>query len=416
MSDGLSSDLAALRIDRDGRDGRDRPPSRGKLKIVIWLAVLAGLGALGYFVLMPYLSARVWKASVKVTEVALVSPAASAGGGVDLTTSGYVKPQRTSKVGARIAGRLLKVNVVEGDQVKQGDVLAILDDADIRASIATANARVSAARARAATARAQVAEAEQQAARARALFDKGAGSKAEADDAEARTRSLRAAVSAADADVRAAQAEVAVLEVNLQFTTITAPIDGTVISKPQEVGEQVSLMVPTPIVELVDFGSLVVETDVPESKLGLVQTGAPAEITLDAFPGQRFRGESLVAASKVDRAKATIAVKVKFVDPTTGVLPDMAARVAFLKKPMDEAALKAPPKVVVPGEAVTERGGVKVVFVVDSAAGVVKQTPVTLGAPFGDGFELAQGPAAGTKLVRSPSADLQDGQRIKEEP
>lgn len=408
MTDGLSSDLAALRIDRD------QPPPRGRWKWLVILAVLAGLGVLVKVVLMPYLSAKVWKANVTLTEIALVSPSAG-GGGVELTTSGYVKAQRTSKVGARVNGRLLKVNVREGDVVKEGDVIAIIDDADIRAGISAAAARVSAARARAATARAQLAEAELQAQRADALFAKGAGPKSDADDADARVRSLRAAVAAADADVRALAAEVATLETNLQYTIVTAPISGTVTTKPLEVGELVSLMVPQPILELADFTTLVVETDVPETKLSQVKNGGPAEITLDAFPGQRYRGETLETASKVDRAKATIIVKVKFVDPAMGVLPDMAARVSFLAKAVDAEAIKAPPKLIVPAEAVVDRAGAKVVFVVDE--GVARMTAVTLGPAFGGGFELTQGPAAGTKVVRSPSPELRDGQRvaIKEE-
>jgi HlyD family secretion protein len=406
MSD-LSSDLAALRIDREHK------PTGSKLKVIVILLVLAGLGVAAYLV-VPRLSAQIFKMPVKLTEISLVSPAA-ASGGVELTSSGYVRPQLTSKVGARIAGRLQKVHVVEGQQVKQGDLLAELDDADYKAAVATAKARLTGARARTATARAQLAEMDSQLTRAKALFDKGAGPKADVDDLTARRRSLAAQVGAADADVSAAAAEVTALEVNLDYSKVTAPITGTIITKPLDVGELISPMVPTPLMEIADFESLAVEIDVPETKIGLIKPGSPAEITLDAFPGKRFRGQTLETASKVDRAKATVVVKVKFVDPVaeTGILPDMAARVGFLSKPLDEAQLAQPPKLIVPGEAVVDRDGKKVVFTI--VEGRARQVPVVLGAAFGSGFELTQGPPAGTKVVRTPPADLTDGQKVKEE-
>ncbi|HET6334751.1 MAG TPA: efflux RND transporter periplasmic adaptor subunit, partial [Polyangiales bacterium] len=105
-------------------------------------------------------------------------------------------------------------------------------------------------------------------------------------------------------------------------------------------------------------------------------------------------------------------VKVKFVDPPDGVLPDMSSRVSFLHKALDADAMKEKPKIVVPSAAVVERGGSKVVFVVDGEN--VRMTPVTLGAAFGDGFELEQGPQPGTKVVKSPPDVLMDGHKIQE--
>jgi RND family efflux transporter MFP subunit len=271
---------------------------------------------------------------------------------------------------------------------------------------------VAAARARAATARAQAAEVEVQLKRERALAEKGATATSAVEDLDARWKSLGASISAADADVRAALAEVETLKVNLTYTQVYAPIDGRVIEKPIEVGDSVSPMVASTLVSLADFSTLVVETDVPEGRLGQVKLGSPCEIQLDAFPGKRFRGQAVEIASKVDRSKATVGVKVKFVDDNTGVLPDMAARVSFLGKELDEASMKEPPRLVVPGSAVAERNGQKVVFVIDQ--GKVRQAPIVLGPAFGDGFEVKSGPTAGTKVVNNPAPDLAEGQNVKE--
>ncbi len=404
MSDQLSNDLAALQINRD------QAPSGGKWKIILLLVVLAGVAAAVVLVGIPFVTAKMYKTAVKATEISLVSPAQAS---VDLTTTGYVQAQTTSKVGARIAGRLVEVKVKEGDVVKAGQLLATLDDADQRAAIRAAESRVAASRARAATARAQLAESDLQAKRERALVAQGASAKSVVEDLDARIHSLKAQVAAADADVRAAAAEVETLRVNLEYTKILAPIDGTVVTKPLEVGELASPTAPNGVVQLADFSTLVVETDVPEGRLAMIKIGSPCEIVLDAFPGKRFRGETVEIASRVDRAKATIGVKVKFKDESAAVLPDMAARVSFLQKELDAGAMKEPPKLVVPSDALVDRAGAKVVYVIDQ--GAVRIVPVEIGPAFGAGFELKSGPPAGTRLVSKPAANLADGQKIKEE-
>lgn len=196
----------------------------------------------------------------------------------------------------------------------------------------------------------------------------------------------------------------------LRDRTIPAPIDGTVLTRTPEVGELVGPQ--APLVEIADFRSLVVETDAPEGRLHLVKIGAPCEIVLDAYPSKRYRGAALEIGQRVNRAKATIVVKVKFTDTLENVLPEMAARVSFLGQELSAEAMKEPPKQVVPASAVTERAGAKVVFVIDQ--GKVRMTPVTLGAALGGGFELSAGPSPGTKIVDQPLSTLQDGQKIKE--
>jgi multidrug efflux pump subunit AcrA (membrane-fusion protein) len=164
--------------------------------------------------------------------------------------------------------------------------------------------------------------------------------------------------------------------------------------------------------KIADFSSIVVETDVPEGRLHLVTRGRPCEIVLDAYPDRRWRGEVVEVSPQLNRAKASATVKVRFLDRDETVLPEMAARVSFLEAPLDLAKLKDPPKHIVPGSALVDRGGAKVVFTLDQ--GKVHMVPVTLGKPFGDGFELVDGPSPGTKLVSQPPATLEDGQAIKE--
>jgi HlyD family secretion protein len=410
MADQLSSDLAALRIERTPA----RRQGGGWLGRIVAVLILAGVGVGAYVVGMPYLEVKVFKTEIEVTEVALVSPAQAT---IELTSTGYVVAQAVSKVAAKVPGKVVKSNVREGAKVKAGDVLFELDPVDVRAAIATAASQVAAARARAQTARATLAEARVQLTRAQAMAKDGIGPKSTAEDLETRVTSLEQSVKASDAEAQAASAQVGALNVTLSSYKVITPLNGTVVNKPPEVGEMVApqpagIAVDMGGVEVADFDTLEVETDVPEQRLSQVKIGGPCEIVLDAYPTKRFRGKAHEITPRVNRTKATVVVKVAFVDDREGVLPDLAARVSFLSSELDKAELKQPPKTIVPSDAIATLGGVKVVYVVDD--GKVRATPIELGPAFGSGFEVARGPGAGTKLVKSPPAGLADGQRIKE--
>lgn len=405
MDDCLSSDLASLRIDCN-----ERPPSPSSAGAARWLVVTAVVGAAAvgaWRVGAPLVEAKLFKTEVGVTEIALVSPAQAQ---VELTSTGYVVPQVEVDVSSKLVGRVEKSTAHEGSVVKRGEVLFELDASDQRTQVASSQARVAAARAREATSRAQLAETDLQLQREQKLAASGAVGTATADDSAARAKSLAEQVHATEADVAASQTEVTALSVNLANTTIRAPIDGTVMTKPLQPGDVVSPG--TPMARIADFNSIVVETDVPEARLHLVKTGGPCEIVLDAYPDKRWRGEVTDTSPQLNRAKATATVKVRFLERDATVLPEMAARVSFLDAPLDVAKLGERPKRIVPGGAVTDRGGAKVVFTLDS--GNAHMIPVTVGAPFGDGFELVDGPAPGTKIVSDPGTALGDGQAIKE--
>lgn len=409
MADQLSSDLASLKIDRTADPNR-----RGPLTYILILIVLGAAGAAVWLLGLPYLEANVFKREVAVTEITMVSPANAS---VDLTTTGYVTPQKVSQVAAKVFGKVSRVHVKQGQIVNEGDVLLELDAIDQQAMIATAEARAAAARARAVAATAAKVEAERQAKRARALAEGEVGSKNAAEDLEGRVEALLEQAKAAQAEVRAAQAEVEALRVGLKSLKVTAPIGGTVIGKPPEVGESLGMMATglssaNGTIEIADLTTLVVETDVPEQRLHLIQMGRPAEIVLDAYPNKRYRGKAVEIVPRMNRAKATATVKVAFIDAAEGVLPDMSARVSFLSKELDEATMKQPPKRIVPGAAVVERNNAKVVFVIEGDR--VRVKPVQIAAPNAGGFELLEGPAPGTRVVRDPPADLADGQLVKE--
>ncbi len=398
--DPLSSDLASLKIDRNA------PPSR-RLPVTALLLVALTLGGAGLTRwAYPVLEARVFKTAVKTGTIHDVSPSLAL---TSLTATGYVVAERRSKVGSNMPGRIASLHVREGSTVKAGDLLVELDAADQRGSVAAAQARVLAAQAKVALAGATESGLTVQLTRQRTLLDQQAAARAVVQDLEARAVTAEAEVKAAQAEVHAAEAQREVARLALGRMTILSPLDGTVLDKPLDVGETVDAL--TPILELADFDSLVVEIDVPETRLTLVKLGGPCEIALDAFPGRRMLGKVRDIGKRVNRSKATVPVKIAM-DETTGVLPDMSARVSFLTAALDERALAAQSKLSVPAGAVTQRKGLRVVFVVDR--GKVRMLPIKLGGRIDDGFEVVEGPATGTRVVLLPPSTLADGQSVQE--
>jgi RND family efflux transporter MFP subunit len=262
-----------------------------------------------------------------------------------------------------------------------------------------------------------VTEAETRLHREEELLKKAAGTQAAFDDARTRAETLRAQLRAAEADVHAVEARQAAAQVTLENTRVRAPFAGTVLRKLSEVGEVIPLgSVPGlssgGIVALAALDDLEVQADVAEAHYAKVKVKTPAEIILDAFPDRRFRGEVADIRQTVDRAKASVLVKVRFIGPAPGVLPDMAAKVSFLEHALDDAALKAAPKLVAPPDALVTRGGRKVLLAIED--GRVRELAVTPGGTLGGSVELVSGPPTGTRVIRRPSDELREGSPVKE--
>jgi HlyD family secretion protein len=405
MSGDLSRDLASLRIERREPQGASQ-----KSRWFWWIGGLILAAAL-VSIIAVQVSSKLTRPQVRVGQVLTLSPAQ---GDVKLMTTGYVVPLRRAVVASKLIGRVEKILVHEGQDVQEGELLAELEAADTRAMAAEARASLQTAQARVLAAKAAVNDAKLQLDRERALFQNAATSQAVLDAAQSRYEVAAANLQAAVADVSMAVARRDNADSALRNTRIMAPFAGRVVRKMAEVGEVPSstTMGPGGVVELVDFSSLVVEADVSEGRISQVQVGAPAEITLDAHPTRRLRGQVTEIRPTVDRQKATVLTRVKFQDPVEGVLPQMSAKVLLLGQELSEESLREPAKVVVPSNAVTERNGGTFVFVVTE--GKARLVPVKLGATLGENREVKQGPSPGTKIIIDPPASLSDGASIKE--
>ncbi|MDD5298846.1 MAG: efflux RND transporter periplasmic adaptor subunit [Rhodocyclaceae bacterium] len=394
-------DLSRLRIERSAA-GAPRPKRRA-LWIVLALAGLA-LAAL--------LSGRL--AGPLEVQTASVSTAYPYQAVTLLNAAGYVVAQRKAAVASKATGRLEWLGVAEGSAVKAGEIIARLESKDVRAQADQANANVAVARAGILQAEAELKDADSAARRARDLVAKKFLAQSALDQAEARLAKSRAALASTRAALQAAQAAARTAEVAADQTLIRAPFDGVVLTKAANVGDTVtpfSAAMDTrgAVVTMADMATLEVEADVSESNLEKVRPGQPCEIQLDALPDQRFAGEVSRLVPTVDRSKATVMAKVRFVRKDARILPEMSAKVAFLSRPV--AAGEEKPSLALDPVAVADRNGGKVVFLM--MEGRARQMPVQVGAKLGD-LVAVSGVKAGDRIILNPPPGLKDGDSVKQ--
>lgn len=406
----LKDELASLKIDQNARAGGGR---RGGLLVFVALVLVAGAAG-GWF-----WTQRAQAATVKTAVVAAVTGAGASPGAV-LNASGYVTARRRATVSSKVTGKVLEVFVEEGKAVRKGQVLARLDDSQVRAALAVAQAQLATARGAAAEDEARLREAERQYARLNQLVQEKVVGRAEVDTAQSQVESLTARIALARQQVEVAQSQVAALEVDLSDMVVRAPFDGVAISKDAQPGEMISPVsagggfTRTGICTIVDMTSLEIEVDVSESYINRVKPNQPVEAILDAYPDWRIPAHVITTVPTADRQKATVRVRIAFEDLEPRVLPDMGVKVSFFNERQPEAAPDAPPKprLVVPKAAVLSDAGQSVVFVVrDERA---ERRAVATGPAQGEQVEIVSGLNAGERIVVEGVATLTDGARVRE--
>lgn len=381
------SDLSRLRLSRT--PAAARPRSRRRL----WLGLGAAL-LLGGLVLAGALNRETEVETVSVTTAYPYQ------GVTLLNAAGYVVANRKASVASKATGRLEWLGVLEGSRVKAGEVLARLENRDVQAQADQAAAGVL-------SAQAELKEATAALVRARDLAQRKFVSGASLDTAQARFDKAQAAVAVARANQRAA-------EVAVEQTLIRAPFDGVVLTKTANIGDVITPFSSATeskgaVVTMADMESLEVEADVAESNLAKIRVGQPCEIQLDAFPELRFRGEVSRLVPTVDRAKATVLTKVRFLDRDPRILPEMSAKVAFLEKALEDAERQ--PLVAVHKDALGAEG--RALFLVEG--GRAKKVAVQVGRSINDLREVSAEPplVPGAKAVARPGERLGDGDKVK---
>ncbi len=331
-----------------------------------------------------------------------------------LTATGYVVAQRKAAVASKATGRLEWLGVAEGSRVRQGEVIARLENRDMAAARDQAAANLKVAQANLEQSRVELADAERAFDRSAELLRQKFVADAAHDVARARVDKARAGVNSLAASVTVAQANLRAAEVNVDQTLIRAPFDGVVLTKAANVGDVVTPFSSATdakgaVVTMADMATLEVEADVSESNLSKVRIDQPTEIQLDALPDRRFRGVVSRMVPTVDRSKATVMTKIRFADIDPRVLPEMSAKVTFLSEAVSEEQRVA--RTAVSPAAVVNRHGRSAAFVVRD--GIAHEVAVETGDPIGDLVEVKSGLASGDKVVLKPADKLADGARVK---
>ena len=403
--------LSQLRIDRSA------PLQRRRRR---WPWVLAALVlAAAAAVLLPR------KTEVQATTVLTVYPSQQY---AELSASGYVVAQRRAAVASKGTGRLIELRVREGSVLKKDDLIGRLDASDVQAAIAASQSGVLQAQAGKAQAvaalgqaRAELANAEVELQRQQDLKAQGFVSPQAVDGAARRLAVARSALATQQATIATAQAGIAqsqtqvrVQQVNQANTEIRAPFDGVVLVKNANVGDMITPFSSASgtsgaVVTMADMTTLEVEADVSESNVARIKPEQPVEITLDALPEMRFRGNVSRIVPTVDRAKATVMTKIRFEALDPRVLPEMSAKVSFLSRPATAEDQK--PVIAINAKALTTRDGKAVVFRLSGET--VEAVPVVAGRKIGDLQELTSGTLkSGERLVLNPGEKLAAGAKV----
>jgi RND family efflux transporter MFP subunit len=439
QSDGPApADLARLRIDRNS--GPRRP-------WLLW-AVVAAL-SLAAIALFP--SARAYIAAQRAPEVDVVRAtllASSTGGGAlalpVLVASGYVVARRSSDVGVKVGGRLATMKFEEGTRVRKGAVIAEIEHADVDAQLEAARRAVAEADAQLAQAAAGRDEDVRNLDRQRALMKDGLTTTQSLTAAESTAAVSAARVKSADAAIASARARVRVAEEALENTNVRAPFDGVVIKKRAEVGETVSPFGVAgqaareggAIATIADLRELEVQTEVSENSVAKLAAGMPAEVKLQAYQDQAYRGRVRQIFPSADRAKAIVEVRVTILDADGHVKPEMTASVTFQEpgRPATPTGTGVGPEssrsgtgvgpewdrsrtgvvpgtVLVPKRAITEHSGQPAIWIV--AHGTAARHSVTLGADRLDQVEVKSGVMPGDAVILNPPATLGDGAPVR---
>jgi RND family efflux transporter MFP subunit len=312
---------------------------------------------------------------------------------------GTVRAQQTSQLSAQVVGTIVSIRAHEGQRVRKGDVLIVLDDAQQRAALERASAVVNSAQQDIAAADADYALANTTLGRYQNLYEKKSVSAHEMDEVQARTKSAAARRDQAQAGMAQARALQAQAKAELSYTRIRAPFDGVITSKLVDTGVLASSG--TPLLTIEDTRHFRLEASVDEGDIRLIKMGASAPVAVDALDTE-LQGTIVQIVPAADPASRSFVVKLELpADPR--LRSGLFGRVRFVRG--ERSAI------VVPRAALLDRGQLQGVYVVGSD-GEIALRFVTLGKPAGDNVELLSGVAQGERLVASHEGRELAGKKV----
>ncbi len=253
-----------------------------------------------------------------------------------LDASGHIVARRIATVSSQITGKLNRLNIEEGQEVKQSDILAELDDKQATIAYQLALAELSSKQASYDEFTLLFKQQTERFIRNKSLASQQLISQQLLEDSEFRNAQLTIQIRNKQALVRGAEQRVELAQYQLNQHKIRAPFDGVVISKNAQVGELISAgssgggFIRTGVGTIVDMTSLEIEVEVGESYINRVHAGQKVIAKLDAYPKWKINSEVVAVIPTADRQKASIKVRVKLLITDPRILPDMGVKVSFM--------------------------------------------------------------------------------------
>ena len=425
MAGTLRDDLASLKIDRDVRDNgstkrgvRTRGSDRGigLLSLLLWMIPL---GLVGFGANYAYKQYEQLRNKTEVT-VGLVQTMTTGEAEKLLSAKGYLKARKQAMIGTRIPGRVKKINVVEGDEVQEGALLAELEHVDMDHLLESRRHQVSKTKADLAEARADLKEKQWEADRAERLDSRKMVSPEEYQKAAATAKMAEARVAGLEAQIKLQESSVKESEANIEYMKIFAPFTGTVVDKQGEVGEIINPMSMSStsgrsaIVTLASLGTMDVEADVAENLLSRIKEGQPAEVSVSAIPDRRFTGSLYKIIPMSDRTRGTVKVKVEIHEHHPRLYPELVATVHFLPMPKKEGVAQPASQsyVFMPKAAVFEENGHSYAWVVGDKSKVSKRQ-VEVAVTNDELARVETGLKSGESVVVNPPKTLRENETVK---
>lgn len=400
--------LDQLRIERSPE--KPAKSSRKPLYLGIFVILLAVVAA-GYFA-----GFRPGAAIEVTTAVAREQQGSSAA--TVLNASGYVTARRQATVSSKFTGRVTEVLIEEGMRVEQGQVLARLDDSNIRASYELAEAQWISAQRGLDETETLLDEAVLNFQRTSRLVEQDLASQQEFDRSRALSGSLTAQLERKKADVEVAARQLDIYRIQLEDTIIRAPFAGVIVAKNAQPGEMISPVsagggfTRTGIGTIVDMTSLEIEIDVNEAYINRVTEGQGVMATLDAYPDWKIPCHVIAIIPTADRQRATVEVRVGFDELDPRILPDMGVKVAFQEVESSVAGTDRPAGVLIPRSAVRRTDGNDYIYVLDQ--GRVERRAVATGDSRGGDRLIISGLVPGERVVLDAPPEVVDGVLVQE--
>lgn len=450
--DSKHKDLQSLRIDRSAppdNGGEPAPWARRYILIGIAVVALLSVATLAYRLL-----------AGDTPEVETVRAAAQGGqdevGGIVLSASGYIVAHHKINVNSKVTGRVAWIGVEKGDRVKEGQVVVRLENDEFRAQVeqargAAENARAYLLQLQNGSRPEEIQQAQNNLEEARAtlvndtatlnrtkeLVAQGVLSKQALDDATAKFESSQQRVHSleqgyklaqigprpeelarAKGSLQQAEGQLAYAQSQLDATLIRAPVNGTILERTSEKGELVTAQFASAaeggprgsVVALADLNDLQVELDIAQDDFARLGPKQKALVSVDAFPDRKYDGVIAEISPEANRSKATVQVKVQILNPDEYLRPEMNSTVKFLASDQKKETGSKPSGALVPGNAIRDRDGKKIVFLALNGKALVREVQVTSTRANG---VIVQGLNGGEDVITTVPPDLKDGDKIK---